>query len=499
MTINLIANFVGKGWVAITYLVLVPVYVRLLGIEAYGLIGISSVLQSLVAILDMGLSTTINRELARHSIGAGREQEMRDLVRTLEVVYWAVACLIGALIWQFSGVIAHRWVNAQTLPEATIHSAVLLMGLSAAAGWPITLYTGGLMGLQRQVLFNAVNVPLSTVRSVGAALVALVSPQPVLAFFGWQLLMSVISVAVIAFALWRSLPAASTRACFRPAILRSVWRFAAGTSAVSLAILLFTHLDKIILSRMLPLTSFGYYTLAWQIAGSLYLLYNPIYTVLFPVFSQKAAGGDDAGLRQTYHWGCQLASVVMLPPTVVIALFSYDVLLVWTRDAVTASNTSRLVTLLMIGACLSALLYLPYALQLAFGQTRYILYTLLVALLVLLPTIVVLTVRYGAVGAAGVWTAVNLVQVAVAMHFTDRRFIPGERKRWFLVDVGRPMLAVLGVAGAAKWLGSTPMSVPLRTGFLLAVLVLSLAAAAVATPATLAMLKRFLPRSSTVT
>jgi len=76
-------------------IVCIPIYIRFLGIEAFGLIGFYLVLQSLLQILDFGLSPTINRETARYSVQPDKAAEARDLVRTLEVVYWMVGIGIG--------------------------------------------------------------------------------------------------------------------------------------------------------------------------------------------------------------------------------------------------------------------------------------------------------------------------------------------------------------------------------------------------------------------
>ena len=66
-----------------------------MGIEAYGLAGISLSLMMIFSIPNLGLSTTLNRELERSSAQQGKSQVRRDLARTLQVVYWSIGGLIG--------------------------------------------------------------------------------------------------------------------------------------------------------------------------------------------------------------------------------------------------------------------------------------------------------------------------------------------------------------------------------------------------------------------
>ena len=86
-------------------------------------------------------------------------------------------------------------------------------------------------------------------------------------------------------------------------------------------VLIFTNLDKIILSKMLTLTMFGYYTLAGVAAMSLYRLIPQSLRPVYPRFTQLVAQGDQAGLTELYHRGCQLMSVLILPAALVAACF----------------------------------------------------------------------------------------------------------------------------------------------------------------------------------
>jgi O-antigen/teichoic acid export membrane protein len=102
---------------------------------------------------------------------------------------------------------------------------------------------------------------------------------------------------------------------------------------------------------------------------------------------------------------------------------------------------------------------IPYALQLAAGWTRLALYANVVAIVVLLPAIVVLSSRYGAVGAAVVWLALNVGYATIGVGIMHRRLLRGELTRWYLVDVGLPLVASVGAAGAVRLVAAGPTSV----------------------------------------
>jgi O-antigen/teichoic acid export membrane protein len=95
---NVAANVLGQGWSALMGLAFIPVYIQYLGIEAYGLIGLFAVLQTWLSLLDMGLGQTLGREMARFTSGYHSPQSIRNLLRSLEVIMYAMAVLMAAAI-----------------------------------------------------------------------------------------------------------------------------------------------------------------------------------------------------------------------------------------------------------------------------------------------------------------------------------------------------------------------------------------------------------------
>jgi len=447
---NIVANTLGKGWSMLMGLVFVPLYIKFLGMEAYGLIGFFATLQMVFSVLDLGLSTTLNRELARASAHPEQAQKTRDLVRTLEFVYWGIAGIIGATVIAIAPWIARKWLNPEGLSISTIEHVVVLLGLVTAFQWPIGFYSGGLMGLQRQVMNNVITAGLATVRGAGAVLVLwLVSPS-IATYFQWQLVISVVGVTWFAITLWKSLPRDSGTARFSIILLRSVWNFAAGLTGISVVALLLTQTDKILLSTLLPLEAFGHYILAASVASASIFIAGPMFNAVFPRFSQLVSLGDNEQLKTLYHRACQLTSVAVIPIMLVVTFFSFELLLLWTRNPVIAERAHWLVSLLVIGTALNGLMHIPYALQLAHGWTRLAFTVNVIGVLLLVPLIFVLAARYGAIGAAVVWVLLNTGYVLFVIPVMHRRLLKGEMGRWYKVDIGRPLVGALPIVILAR-------------------------------------------------
>lgn len=477
---NVAANFAGSIWAGLMSLAFIPLYVRFMGIEAYGLVGFFLTLQAVLSLLDLGLTNTLNREFARLSV-RGATSSMRDLLRTLEVVYWSLAVISGLLVVSLSHFVATRWLHAQHFPIVVIERAVMVMGLVVIVQWPIGLYTSGLHGLQKQVLLSGVNSVAATVRGLGAvAVLWLVSPT-IVAFFMWQIAVSFAHTLAVAVILWGSLGEREREARFDLLLLHSVWRFAAGMFAISVTATALTQIDKLILSKLLSLDMFGYYAVAGTAAGSLYRLVMPIFTALFPRFSQLAANGDRQELAMLYHRSCQLMAAVIVPAAAFVALFAPELLRLWTDSVITAEYAHTILSLLMLGTALNGLLGLPYALQLAHGWTRLAFISNVVAVIVLVPATIVGASNFGGVGAAGVWLIYNAASVLIVPYLIHRRLLPGERSRWYREDLALPLAVAALVAGLGRFALSSGSTIGLL-GQLLAIATATQVAVALALP-----------------
>src|SRR5262245_22257032 len=183
--INIIANFLGQGWVYALQLVLVPIYLRLLGIEAYGLIGFFVLLSTTMQVFDLGLAQTTNREVARWSADPAATVSPRTILRTLEPIYLLVGVLLGVSVVLLSPVIAHRLVKTDSLPPEVVAESVRLMAAVVAVQWMQNLYLSALSGLQRLVAINLFRGCYAALSGIGGILSLLLVSAHVVTLFRW--------------------------------------------------------------------------------------------------------------------------------------------------------------------------------------------------------------------------------------------------------------------------------------------------------------------------
>lgn len=437
---NAIANYLGQGWVALMGLAFVPVYIRYLGVEAWGLVGFMSMMQAWLMLLDMGLSPTLSREMARFQAGAHSAQSIRNLLRSLEVIYGGVALAVVGIVWFAAPWIAVHWLSATQLPTPSVAHAIGMMGLVLAARMVEQVYRSAIQGLQRQVWLNGAQSMLATLRWGGAVGILAWVDNSIESFFLWQGLVSLLSIVILARQTYRWLPVSEQPARFDLAGLARIRSFAGGMAAITFLSIMLTQIDKLMLSKLVSLEDFGYYALAASVAGVLYFMAAPINIAASPRLTELVAKDDQHALVETYHRASQWLAALLIPPALVMAAFADPLLQVWTGNASLAQQAGPLLALLALGTLCNGFMFVPYSTQLAHGWTGFAVRMNIVAVVLVVPVILWAVPRYGAIGAAWAWLALNVGYVLIAIHFMHRRLLPNEKWRWYGDAIFKPLI-----------------------------------------------------------
>ncbi len=467
---NVIGNLLAKLLVAGLSFVFVPIYLHLLGAEGFGLIGLYVSLQAIVSLLDMGLSPTLMRELARLSAspGAENDQEARDLVRTLEVIYWLIGVGICIGVVALAPWITHRFVHPVNLPPGAVVQTIAIIGLIMLFQWPDSFYSGGLLGLQKQMTLNLIRVGTALLQGFGALFILRYVSNTIQAYFGWLVVVWFLQTVALVICLWRALPRSAKPPRYRNELWRKVAGYTTGLTGIAITAIILTQLDKMVLMANLSLAAFGFYMLASNTSNTITFVVNPIFSAVFPRYTQMATVEDEAGLSQFYHRTCQFLSLILMPLTVMGVLFSHELLMLYLHDTAAVASIQLLFCLMLIGTALNCAVTLPYGLQLAYGWTRLSLYKNILAVALFVPSLLFAVRHFGTVGAASMWIALNAGYFLFEIPVMHRRLLRREMGGWYLRDIALPLLLSLLIGGVARM--TTPVSLErfeMRFGMLL--------------------------------
>jgi O-antigen/teichoic acid export membrane protein len=451
---NIVANYVGAAWNAIMGIAFVPLYVKYLGTEAYGVIGVSAVIGSFLSFFDLGLSPMLSREMARYRGGAHTAESIRSLLRVVELCSWSVGLLGVAALWFAAPWLASGWFRSDSLGPDTLAHALRIMAAVIGLRFVEGMYRGVLIGLQRQVTVNVISSAAATMRGLGAiAVLAWWSPT-LDAFLWWQGTVAIASIAMFVVSGYAALPRAAVTLAHGIQTLRLTWPFARGMFVSSLLVLGLTQTDKLLLSRLLELSNYGQYMLALAASSCISMAVGPIGQTLYPRLTELHATGATGSFVREFHRTAQLVMVVAGSIGVVLIVFADRIMLLWTGNPELAAATTTPLRFLGLGSLLNACMHAPYYCQLASGWTSISNRVNTASVLLVIPALILVVPRSGTVGAAAVWAGLNAGYVIFWAPLSFRKLMPTEMGRWYVCDTAIPLATALATCLAVRAVGT---------------------------------------------
>jgi O-antigen/teichoic acid export membrane protein len=451
---NTIANIVGQAWNGIVAAVAIPAQIHFLGMEAFGLLGFLTSLQSFLSVVDVGLSTTVNRALAGPGSASQDVTRDRRLVRTLELVYVALGAAVAALFGVAGLTVPSLWLQHSSLSKTTLATAFLVFGISVGVRWPVSLYSGVLRGKERHVLLNGLASGCATVR-LGGGIAVLAAGGSLGSYLVWTAIAGVLEAGAMSLAAWSSLPPDELGAT-RPSIrlLRGIWRFAASVTTISIFALILKQTDKLLVARLLPLEQVGYYTVAVLLSRVILMWPSAVFSAVFPRFTSYVSEGRQNELSQLFHRSARAVSFGAAPIGAAFVLFPADILWAWTRSELVARGAAAPLAGLSFGMMLNSAMQIPFALQLGGGLTHIALWNNVLSSVLMVPLIWILVRSFGLFGASAAWIVFNAVYFLLIPQLTHRHLLRGEKADWYFRDTLPFWVGAVATFGGAAFLSS---------------------------------------------
>ncbi|MEX1663914.1 oligosaccharide flippase family protein [Zhongshania arctica] len=435
-----------------------------MGAEAYGLVGFFAMLQAWFNLLDMGLTPTMARETARFRGGALDLLDYRRLARALEGVFCVVAIAGGLLLYVSANWIAASWLNANELPMYEVATALEFIAVIVSLRWMCGLYRGVISGSERLVWLSGFNSLIATLRFVLVLPVLMFFSATPVTFFIFQLGVAVVEVLGLVFMAYQMLPAipSGQQIRWQWAPLKPVLKFSLSIAFTSSIWVLVTQIDKLILSKILPLADYGYFTVAALLASGIMIVSGPVSTAIMPRMANLHAKGELGQLIALYRQATQIVTVTVIPITLVLVFFSAQVLGAWTGDDNLVGRVAPVLALYAAGYGVLAVSAFPYYLQYANGDLKLHLIGSALLALILVPSVVWATNNYGMIGAGWAWLISNVLYFVIWTPLVHRRFIPGVHLAWVWLDIVKPSLpAIVAIGVCAHFITWHPNSVVL--------------------------------------
>ena len=429
--------------------------IRLLGAESYGVYLLVILIPTYFTFADLGMSLGSTKFGAEAYAEGAREGEGK-VVRTAAAIAFFASLPFAAAIFIFS-----HFVIVRLEVPAHLHS-------EASLALKITCITFVL-----NILCNVFNTPqlsrlrmdLNTFVNAGFRLLGIVL-VPIVLYVGWGIVGAVsvlLSVAILTLLGHIFVSGRLLKELFRFSIerdlIRPLLKFGYPWAISGIAAILLVNLEKIVLTRLTSVKDLAYYSVAYLLANTATLLSGSLIQSLIPAFSQLLKPEKKEELNELFARSLKINLIGIVPILMFLFVAAEPFFTIW-AGADFGRESSLPFYVLLFGLFSNVIAYIPYSVLLASGRTDFFAKIYWLELFPYILLLVILTAKFGAVGAAAAWSvrvmADMLIIVVFAKKFVGVSFDIFDGKFYVLplliLVMISPVLIVAFIGNYSLWL-----------------------------------------------
>lgn len=418
---NTVWNLIGNGAPLLLAVFCIPILIRGLGKERFGVLALAWALIGYASLFDMGLGRALTQLVAQR-LGSGEDHEIPALAWTSLLLMLAWGVVGTAAVVAISPWLVHHALKIPEALQAETVRAFYLLGLSV----PVVITSTGLRGLleahQRFKLVSALRVPLGVFTFVGPLMVLPFS-RSLTPIVGVLVAGRVASCLAYLLACFQVVPELRRRVAWHRPSAGPLVRFGVWMTVTNIVGPLMVTLDRFFIGALVSMTAVAYYATPYEVVTKLLLLPGALVGVMFPAFSTGFA--QDRG-RTAILYGRSIKSLflVLFPIMLCTVALAQDGLKLW-LGADFAQHSFRVLQWLAVGVFINSLAYVPFAFLQGAGRPDLTATLHLVELPLYLGMLLWLIRVDSIEGAAIAWTARVAVD-ALFLFGLAKRYLPGK-------------------------------------------------------------------------
>jgi O-antigen/teichoic acid export membrane protein len=439
---NIIANIIGKFWGLFSVFIFVPLYISILGFESYSLISFTLVIAGILAFLDSGLTSTLSRVMARNDLEL--DEKIRTF-KTLETVYVIIVLIVVSIFLVFSNFITENWIKSNEFSNYQVSYFLKLVSFDIALQLYVRFNLGGLLGLEKQVKANIIQVGWGMMRN-GVVVLMIIYKPTLETFFIWQAFSSLLFAIISKFALQKELELSKSifwKFSFEKSVIKSNYKFAGGMLLIAIVAGINTQIDKFTIAQKLPLVDLGYYTLSVALGMGIITIISPISVATLPRFTSLFSQGKKKEAIKLFNSMNLLVSIITFSLMSILIFFPKEILWIWIGDESLSDHAKIFLPFAAIAYSSIAIVYIPFNIAIANGHTKLNNYLGIISLFVTIPGYYFVSLSYGAFGVVVLFCAVQITSNFVYFTLVNKKFLQSNVFITLLNTVFKPLFITL--------------------------------------------------------
>jgi O-antigen/teichoic acid export membrane protein len=438
---NIFWNLAGGIIAGVSIILITPLYIKLLGVDGYGILSLWLVFQVMLGLFDFGMGPTIVKEFSKE---LHDKQYRVDLLKTAEAFNLIISLFIFGLFFFSSNWLGTNWFKSTFFTPNDLSLTIKLISISIALQFPSSIYLNVLTGLQEHKKMNIILIGSNLIRHISGIGILVIKPS-LNYFFTVQIIFALIQTVSLKLYIWNLLNDKNLKIPkVNLKILKPIWRFSVGMALTSFAAVALSNIDKVILSKMVTTRELGNYSIAFSATGILQLAIQPFYKTYFPRYSQLITENNVLKTSYEYFRSCQLMATILISISVVGFVFAPDLFKIWIGQF--DSSIILIFRILLFSITCSGLMWLPSAFQQANNWTRLHFNMILFALISGIPLVIFATAKFGVIGGTVIWVIHGISELTFGLWLMHQRILIGQLGLWYKKVIIIPLSIALPIA-----------------------------------------------------
>ncbi len=403
-------NLLGQLAPMAAALFAIPVLLREMGIDRFGLLTIGWLLIGYFSLFDLGLGRALTQRVA--SARANGEPVANSIKSALWLML-LLGLLAGLLLALLADWLAYSLLKVPPALRAETRDSLWLL----APAMPLVVLATGLRGileaLQAFRLVNLVRMPLGVLTFV-APLAVLPFSNSLVPLFAVLSLLRLLTLMAFGWACQRAMPGFAAgrfeRACLPPLLQFGGWM-----TLSNLIGPLMVNMDRLLIASLLSLAAVSYYSTPHEMIMRALVVPGAVAGVCFPIF----AASNAIASRDLFWRSCKLVGAAMLAMLLLVLPLAQWLLAQWLGSEF-ARHSTPVLRVLAIGVAINGLAHIPFAYVQGIGQSKVTAQFHVLELVLYGSLLWLCMVQYGIVGAAVAWTLRATLDAACLFIYAQR-------------------------------------------------------------------------------
>lgn len=396
---NTVLNFLGMATPILVALFSIPLLIKGLGTDRFGVLTLAWLVIGYFGLFDMGLGRALTKLIAER-LGTGDQALIPALFWTALILMFAMGLIGAAVVMSISPWLVQEVLKIPfELQTDTLH-AFILLGISL----PLITSTTGLWGVleayQRFGLTSAVRTFQGVVTYVGPLLVLLFSKS---LFLIVAVLLAGRIIAWLTYLMlcFYTAPALRQRIALDKCEVWPLVTFGGWMTISNIISPIMIYSDRFMVGSLVSAAAVAYYVTPAEMVIKILVLPGAFVGVLFPAFAASYFA-DKERAALLFVRGIKYLFLILFPIILVAITLAHEALTFWLGSEF-ALNSTRVLQWLCVGIFVNSLAHFPSALLQGAGRPDISAKLHLLELPIYLAAVWWMTKTFGIEGTAVVW------------------------------------------------------------------------------------------------